>query len=300
MNKPSLYSLALDNKSDLENKAIDAVSTVDTVLISKFINFLNAHLEYAVCAKPKFKVKGDVTIGIHSSNFVLTKILKTGKYQSAWEIYGTSAPKHFGFKKPLRLAFDKSLQNGEEFKYLALIAGTLGIRHWGDFTIAFFSGYFEEDKMVGLKNNSLEIDYRTKAPYYFKGKSPISIDYDKLIPDLAIKSCIPNLVLVKNEGVEWTDSEEDWKRWVLKDFPIPSKRGHKDYIEIISWQEIELIDNFVLRCNESLYQKIWEDIVKFQKDPNDSYMKSIIDDMEELQEIIGEYESKYDLKLELI
>ncbi len=263
----NLYQLSKGNQPTLHQ---DYQSSCEEIQNANLLNELLVHLEekgeatFSTFSGFAFQStsNGKVLTGFDAKHpeLVLSQILNMGKYLSAWEVWNDDekCKEHFGKKAPQRITFDETFEFGKKFKYFNLNNGQSGMPNWGNFTFAFPLENFDEDKFVLIKHNSLigEKD-NTKQGYYFTTDNQ-TINIDFLQKDLATKEDFCKIVVVKSQN-EIKKGETDFNLFILKPF---ENSKHSDYIEVITWQDVE-INNVTLRFEEAIYRAISDEIASF-------------------------------------
>ncbi|MEZ4904846.1 MAG: hypothetical protein R2822_25400 [Spirosomataceae bacterium] len=233
--------------------------------------------------------------GRDTNELVLSSILQKGAYLNAYEQFESEAERksHFSKFKDERVVFDDTFSKGQKFKYLNFNNGQLGIPAFGDFTLAFPLSHFEANNLVFVKFNSLirKVKGQTQCLYFTENNEAIALP--TLTQDLStLQHFVPLIVLKRKEDLEkGTDIDYNWL--VLK--PIEGLPRHRDYIEVITWQDVLIQVGVRLRAEKERFQALI-DAITTPKTTLGAEIKNIT----ELQSLINRYENDNQLLTELV
>lgn len=220
--------------------------------------------------------------GRDKHDLVLSSILQKGAYLNAYECFEDESQReaHFSKFKDERAVFDGTFQKGSNFKYLNFNNGQLGIPAFGDFTLAFPLGHFAEANLVFIKYNSLiRKENGSKQCLYFTENNE-AIALETLTQDLAtLKHFVPLIVAKRKEDLA-NDTDVDYNLLILK--PLGGTSKHRDYVEVITWQEVKIQTGVRLRAEKERFQSIFDAVSDLDREA-----EPMIKNLRELYELIN-------------
>lgn len=233
--------------------------------------------------------------GRDKHDLVLSSILQKGAYLNAYERFEDESQReaHFSKFKDERAVFDGTFQKGSNFKYLNFNNGQLGIPAFGDFTLAFPLSHFAEANLVFIKYNSLiRKENGSKQCLYFTENNE-AIALETLTQDLAtLKHFVPLIVLKRKEDLA-NGTDVDYNLLILK--PLGGTSKHRDYVEVITWQEVKIQTGVHLRAEKERFTALIDAMMT----PT-ATLGAEIRNITELQTLINKYEADNQLITELV
>lgn len=233
--------------------------------------------------------------GRDKRDLVLSSILQKGAYLNAYERFEDENQReaHFSKFRDERAVFDGTFQKGQNFKYLNFNNGQLGIPAFGDFTLAFPLSHFEDANLVFIKYNSLiRKGNGSKQCLYFTENNE-TIALETLTQDLAtLEYFIPLIVLKRKEDLA-NDADVDYNLLILK--PLGDTSKHRDYVEVITWQEVKIQTGVRLRAEKERFNALIDAMMT----PT-AALGAEIRNITELQTLISMYEMENKLTTELV
>ncbi|WP_273214847.1 hypothetical protein [Runella zeae] len=302
-----IYNLALSNLPKLQIRYEECRCYVDDICLQNFENHLREKGEVTVATFSGFAFQNiadgrlycsgrDVDKEGRQRELILSNILQKGAYLNAYERFDSEEERvaHFSKFKGERATFDTTFTEGQKFKYLNFNNGQLGIPAFGDFTLAFPLSHFEEKNLVFVKYNSLirKEKGQTQCLYFTENNEAISLQI--LAQDLStLEHFIPLIVLKRKEDLA-KGTDIDYNLLVLKPFGDASNK-HRDYVEVITWQEVKIQTGVRLRAEKERFQALIDAIMT----PTVA-LGAEIRNITELQTLISSYETNNQLTTELV
>lgn len=302
----NIHELATQNTAHLLACYDDCCTRIENASLRKFEEHLSEKGELTIATFSGFAFQNaqngemqctgrDLDKEGKIRDLVLSSILQKGAYLNAYECFEDESQReaHFGKLKDERAVFDDAFSEGKKFKYFCFNNGQLGIPAFGDFTLAFPLGHFEDDKLVFLKYNSLfqkYIDNKTLRYYFTNNNEAIALE--TLTQDLAtLEYFVPLIVLKRKEDLT-NGTDIDYNLLILK--PLGDTSKHRDYVEVITWQEVKIQTGVRLRAEKERYNALIDAIMA----PT-AVLGAEIRNINELQTLINRYEKENQLITEL-
>ena len=295
-----IYRLAAQNQKVLSNTYKLCCKQLDSALLDDFIKHLKDRGEVTVAINSGFAFKNTETgqwicTGRSSRELVLSDVLRAGKYMNAYERYQTQEEQqqHFSKFKNERTVFDSTFIKGQVFKYFNLNDGQLGIPAFGDFTLAFPLTYFSPEALVFLKYNSLIRKSKTeKVQCYYFTENNQEVSIARLSGDLATVRNFTELLVVKFRD-ELRKPPVDFNHLVLR--PFQEGSPHRDYVEVIVWEEVPIAQGASLRVERGRFDAL----VDAFSDPEQS-VGAELRSIAELQALINQSEQEKGLNIAFV
>ncbi|HAK80621.1 MAG TPA: hypothetical protein DCR35_01035 [Runella sp.] len=216
-------------------------------------------------------------------DLVLSSILQEGAYLNIYDRFEDESQrrKHMGKLWEVREKFDDTFNYGRKFKYFCFNNGQMGIPAFGDFTLAFPLSHFEDYKLVFLKYNSLSLKYKDNKTlrYYFTNNNE-AIALKTLTQDLATLAHFIPLIVVKRKEDLANGTDVDYNLLILK--PLGDTSKHRDYVEVITWQEVKIQTGVRLRAEKERFQSIFDAVSDLDREA-----EPMIKNLRELYELIN-------------
>jgi len=284
-----IHSLAAQNVDYLTTCYKDCCACIEAACLESFENHLREKGEVTIATFCGFAFNNTPTgemyfTGRDAHDLVLSAILQKGAYLNAYERFETDAEReaHFSKFKNERAIFDDTFTEGQKFKYLNFNNGQLGIPAFGDFTLAFPLIHFDTDSLVFLKFNSLtrkDPKSTDKQRYYFTSNNE-AVAIEALTQDLAtFEHFVPLIVLKRKDELE-NGTDIDYNLLILK--PIEGNLRHRDYVEVITWQNVKIQSGVRLRTEKERFQAIFDAVSDFDREH-----EPMIKNLKELYELIN-------------
>ena len=295
-----IYSLSNQNTAYIQTCYGECCNCIDSTRLQDFENHLAEKGELTVAVFTGFAFNNALDGKMHYSgrdqhDLVLSNILKAGAYLNAYEQFADAAQREFHFSKfkNERTVFDGTFTEGQKFKYLNFNNGQLGIPAFGDFTLAFPLAHFQADKLVFVKYNSLirKATGSTQCLYFTENNESVLLE--TLEKDLSTLAQCRNLIVLKRKEDLENGTDIDHNLLVLKPFANASK--HRDYVEAIAWQPINIKNGVRLRSEKERFQALIDAITNPRVK-----LGAEIKNITELQTLINRYENDELLATELI
>ncbi len=295
-----IHSLAAQNVDYLTTCYEDCCACIEAACLESFENHLREKGEVTIATFTGFAFTKTPTgemyfTGRDAHDLVLSAILQKGAYLNAYERFETDAEReaHFSKFKNERAIFDDTFTEGQKFKYLNFNNGQLGIPAFGDFTLAFPLNHFEAGNLVFLKYNSLirKATGSTQCLYFNENNEAVAID--KLTADLSTVEHFTDLIVLKRKDDLENGTDIDYNLLVLK--PFASSPKHRDYIEVITWQDVRIQIGVRLRAEKERFNALIDAIMTPQ-----ASLGAEIKNITELQTLINRYENENQLITELV
>ena len=283
-----IHDLAAQNTTYLLAGYSDCRACIDSGRLQDFEAHLREKGELTIATFSGFAFQnvqnGEMQCtGRDKRDLVLSSILQKGAYLNAYERFEdeNQREEHFSKLKNERTVFDGTFSEGKKFKYFCFNNGQLGIPAFGDFTLAFPLGHFEDAKLVFLKYNSLSqkyIDNKTLRYYFTNNNEAISLE--TLTQDLATLAHFIPLIVVKRKEDLANDADVDYNLLILK--PLGDTSKHRDYVEVITWQEVKIKAGVRLRAEKERFQSIFDAVSDLGREA-----EPMIKNLRELYELIN-------------
>lgn len=290
-----IHSLAAQNVDYLTTCYKDCCACIEAACLESFENHLREKGEVTIATFTGFAFQNtsdgkiycsgrDIDKDGHEKGLVLTSILQKGAYLNAYEQFENEDERnaHFSKLKDERSTFDNTFTQGQKFKYLNFNNGQLGIPAFGDFTLAFPLIHFDTDSLVFLKFNSLtrkDPKSTDKQRYYFTSNNE-AVAIEALTQDLAtFEHFVPLIVLKRKDELE-NGTDIDYNLLILK--PIEGNLRHRDYVEVITWQNVKIQSGVRLRTEKERFQAIFDAVSDFDREH-----EPMIRNLKELYELIN-------------
>lgn len=251
-------------------------------------NNLNILTKFAILIKDKW------AISINMRQCVLNDLLIAGRYKNVYELKRERAEELRGVIKletsveqavgkrlkgyyKSRIAFDRTFEDGEKFRYGALNIGGLGLRKYGEYCIVIKRKQSEEySSLAFIKEDSLN---------YVGGRRVI---IGQLSQEIANRECVHHLVALKHEDNIHRISADQWASMIC---------CNKSNIEAITTDDIlsKHIQSVRMSKKEYLlyYDYLYKDFISELSDPEKRYRLEAFRNMQELL-------TKHQIKLEVI
>ena len=282
-----IYDLANQNTRYLLTCYDDCCTCIENARLQDFEAHLRDKGELTIATFSGFAFQnvqnGEMQCtGRDKHDLVLSSILQKGAYLNAYERFEDESQReaHFSKFKDERAVFDGTFQKGSNFKYLNFNNGQLGIPAFGDFTLAFPLGHFAEAKLVFIKYNSLiRKENGSKQCLYFTENNE-AIALETLTQDLAtLKHFVPLIVVKRKEDLV-NGTDVDYNLLILK--PLGGTSKHRDYVEVITWQEVKIQTGVRLRAEKERFQSIFDAVSDLDREA-----EPMIKNLRELYELIN-------------
>jgi len=138
-----------------------------------------------------------------------------------------------------RVTFNRTVEDGEKFKYGALNIGGLGLERYGECCVVIKRKQSEEySSLAFIKEDSLE---------YVEGDS---VNIERLSQDIANRECVHALVALKHENEIGGFPFDEWASMICCD---------ESYIEAITTDEIENGHIGSVRMSKTVYDRYFID-----------------------------------------
>lgn len=295
-----IHHLATQNVDYLLACYDNCCTCIDAACLHDFEKHLLEKGEVTVAAFSGFAFQHPESGQMHCTGrdkhaLVLSSILQKGAYLNAYEQFESEAEResHFSKFKDERVVFDATFSKGQKFKYLNFNNGQLGIPAFGDFTLAFPLSHFEANNLVFVKYNSLirKVKGLTQCLYFTENNEVVALQ--TLTQDLSTLQYFVQLIVLKcREDLE-NGTDIDYNLLVLK--PIEGAPRHRDYIEVITWQDVRIQTGVRLRTEKERFQALIDAIIT----PKIAWGAEI-KNITELQSLINRYENDNQLLTELV
>lgn len=282
-----IYDLAAQNTTYLLAGYSDCRACINSGRLQDFEEHLREKGELTIATFSGFAFQniqnGEMQCtGRDKRDLVLSSILQKGAYLNAYECFEDESQReaHFSKFKDERAVFDGTFQKGQNFKYLNFNNGQLGIPAFGDFTLAFPLSHFEDANLVFIKYNSLiRKENGGKECLYFTDNNE-AIALETLSQDLAtLEYFIPLIVLKRKEDLA-NGTDVDYNLLILK--PLGDTSKHRDYVEVITWQEVKIQTGVCLRAEKERFQSIFDAVSDLDREA-----EPMIKNLRELYELIN-------------
>jgi hypothetical protein len=203
-------------------------------------------------------VKDKWSFSINMKQWVLNTFLSAGKYENIYEVRREQGEElrsvsdleiseeqalelHLGGYYNSRVAFDRTFEGGEKFKYGALNIGGPGLKRYGDYCVVLKRKQSEEySSLAFIKEDSL--NYVDEYEHHVK--------IERLSQDIANRECVHLLVTLKHENDIAEIPDDKWVSMLCCD---------ECYIEAITTDDIlnEHIES--VRMSKKDYQRYYFD-----------------------------------------
>lgn len=282
-----IYDLANQNTTYLLTCYDDCCTCIENKRLQDFETHLRDKGELTIATFSGFVFQNIsngqvICTGRDKHDLVLSSILQKGAYLNAYERFEDESQReaHFSKFKDERTVFDGTFQKGQNFKYLNFNNGQLGIPAFGDFTLAFPLSHFEDANLVFVKYNSLIRKEKGQTQCLYFTENNEAIDLETLTQDLATLQHFIPLIVVKRKEDLTNGTDIDYNLLILK--PLGDTSRHRDYVEVITWQEVKIQTGVRLRAEKERFQSIFDAVSDLDREA-----EPIIKNLRELYELIN-------------
>lgn len=284
----NIHDLATQNTAYLLTCYDDCCNCIENACLRDFEEHLREKGELTIATFSGFAFQNVRNGEMHCTGrdkheLVLSSILQKRAYLNAYERFEDESQReaHFSKFNKERVLFDDTFHKGQKFKYLNFNNGQLGIPAFGDFTLAFPLNHFEDANLVFVKYNSLIRKEKGQIQCLYFTKNNEAIALETLTQDLATLEHFIPLIVVKRKEDLTNGTDVDYNLLILKPLGDTNSK-HRDYIEVITWQEVKIKAGVRLRAEKERFQSIFDAVSDL-----DRIAEPMIKNLRELYELIN-------------